>query len=79
MNGEKFGMENLLFLEALGNTAMAALENERLFHEELEKKRLESELTLALEIQRNLLPESVPDIPGYDVSGESIPSRHVGR
>ena len=46
MSGGEFSDHDILFIEALGNTAIAALENERLFHEELEKKRLESELAL---------------------------------
>ncbi len=78
MNGEDFSDENLLFIEALGNSAMAAIENERLFKEELEKKKLESELEIALEIQRNLLPKRNPALQNFDISGTSIPSRHVG-
>ncbi len=78
MNFQEFTDENIQFIEALGNRAIAALENERLFREELEKKRLESELNLALEIQTNLLPKEVPIIERYSVAGRSIPSRHVG-
>jgi hypothetical protein len=48
MSGGEFSDHDILFIEALGNTAIAALENERLFHEELEKKRLESELGIDL-------------------------------
>lgn len=78
MNGENFTNENLQFIEALGNTAIAALENERLFQEELDKKQLEREMELALEIQKNLLPDDIPPIPGFDVAGKSIPARLVG-
>jgi sigma-B regulation protein RsbU (phosphoserine phosphatase) len=78
MNGGEFSDHDLLFIEALGNTAIAALENERLFHEELEKKRLESELSIALEIQRNLLPKKAPVLVHFEISGTTIPSRHVG-
>lgn len=78
MSGEDVTTENLSFAEALGNTALFALENERLFLEELEKKRLESELNLALDIQKRLLPKSSPVIKGYDVAGMTVPSRHVG-
>jgi len=78
MNGENFTAENLLFIEAIGNTAIAALENERLFQEELEKKKLENELNLALEIQKNFLPKKIPVVEGFEFAGSSIPSRHVG-
>ena len=78
MNRGEFTDHDILFIEALGNTAIAALENERLFREELEKKRLESELGIALEIQRNLLPKKAPELKLFDIYGVSIPSRHVG-
>lgn len=78
MNKEEFSPENLLFIEALGNTAIAALENERLFHEELQRKKLENELSLAMDIQKNLLPKTIPDVIGFEMAGISIPSQQVG-
>jgi sigma-B regulation protein RsbU (phosphoserine phosphatase) len=78
LNGTEFTDENLLFVEAIGNSAMSALENERLFREELEKKRLENELSIALEIQKNLLPDCSPKMNHFDITGMTIPSRHVG-
>jgi sigma-B regulation protein RsbU (phosphoserine phosphatase) len=78
MNNDNFSDENIQFIEALGNTAISALENERLFQEEIEKIRLEGELSLALEIQKNLLPSKTPEIKGFQLSGISIPSHHVG-
>lgn len=78
MNDEDFNHENLSFIESIANTTILALENERLFRQELEKKKLESELSLALQIQKGLLPSSFPKIENYAFYGESIPSRHVG-
>lgn len=78
LNKEHFNEDDVKFIEALGNTAMAAIENDRLFQEEIAKKKLESELKLALEIQTNLLPKSNPVLENFDIFGISIPSRHVG-
>jgi len=77
LNGE-FIEDNFSFLKALANTSIAALENARLFEEELEKQKIESELEVALEIQQNLLPQEIPTIYGFDIWGESTPSQHVG-
>lgn len=77
MNSTDFTKEDEEFIFNLGNSAITAIENERLFREELEKKRIEGELELALEIQRNLLPKSAPEFEGYEIFGNSIPSRHV--
>ncbi len=78
LNQNCFSDNDILFIEAIGNTAIAALENERLFKEELEKKRLEGELNAALEIQQQLLPKNPPELTNLDIYGISIPSRHVG-
>jgi sigma-B regulation protein RsbU (phosphoserine phosphatase) len=78
MNGESYTDDNIQFIEALANTSIAALENERLFKQETEKLRLENELELALEIQKNLLPKRVPKLGNCEFAGISIPSRLVG-
>lgn len=78
LTGKVFNDLDFQFISSLGNTAISALENDRLFQEEIEKKKIEGELELALEIQRNLLPNTIPEIDGFDINGASIPSRHVG-
>ena len=45
---------------------------------ELDKKAAEHELTIAAEIQSNLLPKKIPKIPGYDISAYYRPSKEVG-
>ncbi|TAE25185.1 MAG: hypothetical protein EAZ92_12585 [Candidatus Kapaibacterium sp.] len=78
MNKQPYTLEERNFLEALGSTAMTALENARLFQEELEKKRLEDELNLARTIQKGLLPQELPQIPGFGVAGMSVSSKQIG-
>lgn len=78
LNGEKFTDENLQFIEAISNTAITALENERLVEEEIRRKQLENEMNLALDIQKGLLPKQSPNLENYDIYGTSIPSRSVG-
>ncbi|MBN2105738.1 SpoIIE family protein phosphatase [bacterium] len=68
----------LEFLTTLGNQAMAALENARLFEEMLEKQRMEEELNLARSIQQNLLPSQLPSFKEVDIAAVNIPSREVG-
>jgi len=78
MSKKELSDEDLLFIDYLGNTAIAALENERLFQEELKKKQLESELNLALDIQKGLFPSEAIEIDNYSIYGRSIPSKQVG-
>ena len=42
------------------------------------KERIERELEIAGEVQRNLLPASFPPAPGYEFAGHNVPARQVG-
>lgn len=78
LNNTAFTTVNEQFIESLGNIMISAIENARLFQEELNKKRLESELNLATEIQKGLLPRSLPEVHGFSCAATSIPSKQVG-
>lgn len=65
-------------LELLANQAAIALENAELHRQSLEKERLEHEIELASEIQRQILPKEVPRVPGFDIAGWNRPARHIG-
>ncbi len=41
-------------------------------------ERLERELEIAGEVQRNLLPAHFPSAPGYSFAGRNVPARQVG-
>ena len=43
-----------------------------------EKQKIEQELQVAKEIQRHLLPESMPQIEGVDIAAMNVPSTQVG-
>jgi serine phosphatase RsbU (regulator of sigma subunit)/anti-sigma regulatory factor (Ser/Thr protein kinase) len=43
-----------------------------------ERERLEQELRVASLIQQTLLPQDVPDLPGYEISAYYQPAREVG-
>ena len=65
-------------LSLFANQAALALENARLHLQALEKERLEREMQLASEIQRQILPKGAPVVPGYQVAGWYRPARQVG-
>lgn len=46
--------------------------------EAIERERLEQELKTAREIQERLLPHEMPSVPGFEISGISLPSQQVG-
>ena len=46
--------------------------------EAVARERLESELRTAREIQQRLLPHDMPQLPGFEITGTSLPSQQVG-
>jgi sigma-B regulation protein RsbU (phosphoserine phosphatase) len=73
-----FGASDRRTLALFANQAAIALENARLHRHALEKERLERELELAAEIQRQILPVRFPDVPGFELLGWNRPARTVG-
>jgi len=73
-----FTAGDLSFLSSLGNLAVIALENARLFREAIEKQKMEDDLLLAREIQKGLLPSVLPEVPGVELAAANVSSRQVG-
>jgi len=67
-----------LLLASLTRQIHVAMENHELHQQALDKQKMEQELAVAGEIQRNLLPDTLPEIPGYDLYGINIPTKEVG-
>ena len=66
-----------VLLTLSGQMAMS-LENAQLHHDLLEKERLEREMAMARGIQRSLLPETSPMLPGFDIAVLNEPCFEVG-
>jgi sigma-B regulation protein RsbU (phosphoserine phosphatase) len=65
-------------LSLFANQAAGAIETARLHQEALEKERIERELELAATIQREILPRSLPAVPGVELAAANVPARHIG-
>ncbi|MCH7973923.1 MAG: hypothetical protein IH949_08565, partial [Bacteroidetes bacterium] len=78
INKQQFTESDIEFIYSVGSLAIISLENERLFKEELEKHKLEEELDLAREIQRNLFPSEIVQLNNFEISAENISSKQVG-
>ncbi|HVR30521.1 MAG TPA: SpoIIE family protein phosphatase [Thermoanaerobaculia bacterium] len=65
-------------LGLFANQAAIALENARLHRQAVEKERLEREMELAADIQRQLLPTGTPWLPGFEFGGWNRPTWQVG-
>ncbi len=65
-------------LTIIASQSAQVLENARLYEGERLLLRINEELRLAAEIQRNLLPTAPPSVDGYAISGISAPAQVVG-
>jgi sigma-B regulation protein RsbU (phosphoserine phosphatase) len=73
----RFAEQDLELLTALGSVAAMRIRNLSLAEEAARRRELEKEMALAREIQLALLPEHLPEIPGYSVLAVNDASRAV--
>ncbi len=74
----RYSYEDITLLGVLANQMVVAMDNARLYQESLEKQRLEEELSLARQIQMELLPKSCPKTESFEFSAFIQPARQVG-
>ncbi len=73
----RFSEDDMELLVALGSVAALRIRNVSLAEEAAERRRLEEELRLARQIQVELLPDKLPEIPGFALLAGNMPSRKV--
>lgn len=74
-----FTSNDLQFLSIVSAYVTAALERATLFDlARLQRERFEKELEMARQVQASLLPEDLPQIPGFDVVAHWRAAREVG-
>jgi len=78
INNVDYNSSDIEFIFSIGSLAIISLENKRLFKEAIEKQKLEEELEIARDIQRNLLPGSFPELKNFEITGVNISSKQVG-
>lgn len=78
LNSSGYSSADIEFLYALASLAIVSIENSRLFKEALEKQKMEEDLEIARQIQRNLLPQSIPEISNFEIAALNITSKQVG-
>lgn len=72
-----FPQDALEVFNALTEQAAFALGNAQAHQEANAKRQLDAELRNASEIQRILLPEKSPEMPGFEIAGRNVPAKLV--
>ena len=73
-----FEQEDIQGIGSLAAQAALALDNARLFQEQVERERMARELAIAREMQERLLPQSVPEFEHIEVAASSVSAYEVG-
>ncbi|HEU0006610.1 MAG TPA: GAF domain-containing SpoIIE family protein phosphatase, partial [Terriglobia bacterium] len=74
----EFSGDDLNLLTVMANVAAIRIERERLAELEHTRRRMESDLQQAAEIQRQFLPARAPQVPGLELAGFNASCRTVG-
>ena len=74
----QFHQEDLDVLTAVASQAAIAIQNAALHESLLERERLDRDLKLAEQVQKRFLPQTVPQIPGFEFFAHYDPAYEVG-
>jgi sigma-B regulation protein RsbU (phosphoserine phosphatase) len=75
---EEETLNDLMFIETIGNILAISLENIRLFERKMQAERVQQELELAGRIQRQSLPERFDLLPQLEIFARNISHSSVG-
>lgn len=77
-NESEYSEADIEYIYSVGSLAIVSIENQKLFKEALEKQKLEEDLEIAHDIQKNLLPHKIPQFSNFDVVANTVFSKQVG-
>ena len=74
---EEYQVHELQLLAIVAGQMALQVENSRLYEEEVAKQKLEEEMRVARQIQSRLLPRTIPEFSGVQISAVNISSKQV--
>ncbi|HEY5611791.1 MAG TPA: GAF domain-containing SpoIIE family protein phosphatase [Thermoanaerobaculia bacterium] len=77
-NSASFNDEDQRLLAIIASQSAQIIENARLYEEEQAFTRMQEQVRLAGEIQRRFLPETIPEVVGYELAGVNHQAQMVG-
>ncbi len=73
-----YSKSDIEFAQSLAGIAIISIKNAELVQEVIEKHKLEQELETAREIQKSLLPQSIPELDRFQIAAYSESAKRVG-
>ena len=72
-----FDEYNRLVVESLSSQAAVVLNNHMLIQQQQKLNKIENDIQIARRIQLNFLPNTLPNVPGWEIGGRFQPAREV--
>ncbi len=72
-----FDEYNRLVVESLSSQAAVVLNNHLLIQQQQKMNKIENDIQIARRIQLNFLPNTLPEVPGWEIGGRFQPAREV--
>lgn len=77
-DGQSFNEHDLRTFKIFATQAALAIQNTILLHKEIQQEKLQSQIAVASEIQRLIVPEILPENKNFEMSASYIPSQGIG-
>lgn len=77
-SGKEYSEEDIDLLKTIASQTAISFESARLQIEELDKQKIDEELSVARKIQESLLPNRTVSMTGLDIEGSSSPAKTIG-
>jgi sigma-B regulation protein RsbU (phosphoserine phosphatase) len=74
----QFTKEQIQIFKGIANEAASVIEKAILYEERVERQRMEQELAAAAKIQARLMPQEIPQLPGFQIAAKNNPSKMIG-
>lgn len=75
---QEYSKSDIEYISSISSFAIISIENARLIKEEIEKQKIEKDLEIARNIQRNLLPKKFPYSKEYQIAAINKTAKRVG-
>ncbi|MBK7104049.1 MAG: SpoIIE family protein phosphatase [Ignavibacteriae bacterium] len=78
LSNKDYTQSDLEYLSSVASLAIISIENSLLFQQALEKQKIEKDLEIAKNIQRNLLPRKLPKSAKFEIEAINKTAKMVG-
>jgi sigma-B regulation protein RsbU (phosphoserine phosphatase) len=75
--GKSFTKADFDLVQSVADQAAYSLQHAQVYQQLTEKKKLDHDIEVAMEIQRILLPEAAPEVKGFNCAALNIPAQQV--